>query len=72
MVDRLQGEYAGKVDFVVYGDVNASSDISRYSQGQGVRYVPTMVVVDSQGAERRRIVGAVPESELRQALDAAK
>jgi hypothetical protein len=72
VVDRLRGEYAGKVDFIVYDDVNASADVSKFAQTQGVQYVPTMVVVGSQGAESKRIVGSVAEAELRQALDAAK
>jgi thioredoxin-like negative regulator of GroEL len=72
VVDRLSREYAGKVDFVVYGDVNADQAVSRFSSTQGVRVVPTMVLVDSQGREAKRILGSVPEAELRQALDAAK
>lgn len=71
MVDGLQPQYAGKVDFVIYGDVNADRSIGGFAGAHGVEAVPTMVVVSPGGREVGRIVGGCGEAELRAELDRA-
>ncbi len=69
VVDRLAGEYGGRIEFMVYKDVNARADISKYAQRQGVRAVPTMVLVSGSGVELQRFVGGKSEADLRTAFE---
>lgn len=72
VVDRLKPGYTASIEFTVYNDVNATSEIGEFATSHGVRYVPTMVVVSADGRELNRMVGALSEAELRAKLDAAK
>ena len=71
VVDRLQTEYADRIDFYVYGEVNSDPAGSQLANDHGVTAIPTMMIVASDGTETSRIVGARPESEMRAQLDAA-
>lgn len=72
VVDRLSPDYAGTVDFFVYAEVNSEPESGAFANEHGVRAIPTMVIVSADGEELDRIIGAVPESELRAKLDAAR
>ncbi|MDZ4179439.1 MAG: thioredoxin family protein [Coriobacteriia bacterium] len=72
VVDRLSKEYAGTIEFVVYPDVNSRDDIRQFAGAQRVSAVPTMVLVSAEGTELRRLVGSLPEEDLRRVLDSAK
>ncbi len=69
MVDRLKAEYEGTVEFRL---VNVDTD----PQGQALmtqyraQYVPTFVLLMSDGSVSQTIVGAQDEDLLRSALDA--
>ena len=65
VVDGLQASYSDRLDFVVYADANADQDISRFADDQGVQYVPTMMLVSTDGVELNRWVGVVAEGELK-------
>ena len=71
MVDRLKNEYAGKVEFTVYVDeTDAAGD--QIAQQLGVRYVPTLVFVNTDGSVAKTDVGAISEEAFRSRLDALK
>jgi thioredoxin-like negative regulator of GroEL len=72
VVDRLSKEYEGTIEFVVYPDVNSRDDIRQFTAAQRVSAVPTMVLVSAEGTELRRLVGSLPEEDLRRVLDSAK
>lgn len=71
VVDGLQQEYAGRITFAVYEDVDADAEGSALADAHGVSAVPTMMLVSPDGAEVERWVGARPADELRQAFDEA-
>ncbi len=71
VVDGLQATYSDKLDFVVYGDVNADPNVSQFATAQNVQYVPTMMLVSADGVELKRWVGAVSGEELKAAFDEA-
>lgn len=72
VVDRLSPEYAGAIDFYVYAELSTDADSSAFANEHGVSAIPTMVIVSADGEELDRIIGAIPESELRSRLDAAR
>jgi len=69
VVDRLEKEYEGRV---VFERINADThdDARALMQKFGVNAFPTFVFVNSDGSVESRVVGAVPEEELRRNLDA--
>ncbi len=69
VVDRLNGDYAGSVDFLVYADVNSDPEASEFASRQQVNAIPTMMLVSADGTEIARWVGGQSEVSLRQALD---
>lgn len=72
VVNGVRPSFEPNVEFVVYDDVNANADISSFATRQGVRYVPTMVLVSSKGEELERVVGEVSDAALRRLLDSAR
>ncbi|MBU4556151.1 MAG: thioredoxin family protein [Actinobacteria bacterium] len=72
LVERLEKEYAGKVEFRRY--VDSGDPIGdKLAQQFNVQYVPTFVFVDADGGvSGQPIVGGVDEATLRQRLDALK
>ena len=70
VVDGLQQEYAGRIDFQVFKDVNTDEAGSALAADHGVRAVPTMMLVSPEGTEIERWVGARSADELRSAFDA--
>ena len=70
VVDGLQDEYAGAMQFSVYPDCSASAEINDFANAQGVEYVPTMMLVSPEGAELERWIGTTSPDTLRTAFDA--
>jgi thioredoxin 1 len=64
ILDKLAGEYAGKV---VIAKVNTDED-QRYAMEYGVQGIPTMIFVND-GKLVHRQVGALPEPMLRDLFD---
>lgn len=71
MVDRLEKQYEGKVDFRRYNVTNAGpqSDLLQKLGGTGV---PEFYFVNSDGTLAGKIVGPADESTFTQDLDALK
>ena len=72
VVDRLRTAFEGRIDFTVYEDSGASPEISSFASQQGVTFVPTMMIVAADGTEIDRIVGSLPEADLRARLESAE
>lgn len=72
LVERLEKEYAGKVEFRRY--VDSGDPIGdKLAQQFNVQYVPTFVFVNADGGvSGQPIVGGVDEATLRQRLDSLK
>ena len=71
MVDGLQQEYAGRIAFEVFKDVNTDAKGSGLADDHGVRAVPTMMLVSPEGTEIERWVGTRSADDLRRAFDDA-
>lgn len=71
VVDRLEQQYAGSIDFTVYESASATPEIKSFTRLHGVEYVPTMMIVDADGVELDRF-GSVTEAELKRRLDAVR
>jgi thiol-disulfide isomerase/thioredoxin len=68
VVDRLEQEYEGKVEFRLY-DVDKSNEGQDLMRQYGAQYVPTFVFLNSDGTEADRAVGEVSEDDMRAILD---
>ncbi len=72
LVERLEKEYAGKVEFRRYVD-SGDRVGDKLSLLFNVQYVPTFVFVNADGSvSGQPIVGEAGEGVLRQRLDALK
>jgi hypothetical protein len=72
LVERLEKEYAGKVEFRRYVD-SGDPVGDKLSLLFNVQYVPTFVFVNADGSvSGQPIVGEASEGVLRQRLDALK
>lgn len=69
VVDRLQQEYRGRIDFNVRADLNADSEGDVQAREHGASAVPTMMLVAPDGLEVERWVGGVSSEELRSAFE---
>lgn len=69
VVDRLEKEFTGKVEFRVYVD-DAGPD--NLAGKLGVQYVPTYFFVNSDGKVAKSVVGGMAEQDMRAALQALK
>lgn len=70
MVDRLQQEYEGKVEFKLY-DVENDAEGSQLANQFGAQYVPTFVFLNADGSQSEMFAGGT-EEQIRSALDALK
>ncbi len=68
VVDRLQREYEGKVDFVLY-DIEKDDTGAELAEKWGLQFIPSFVFLNTDGTEVDRVIGAIPESTLRATLD---
>lgn len=57
------------MEFYVYREVNSNPEAGEYAAKKGVAAIPTTVLVSSDGTEQQRIIGSVPESEFRAAIE---
>lgn len=71
VVDRLKKDYEGKVEFRIYNTEKDKQGAALFSKF-GLQYVPSFVLMNSDGTESSRKVGEVAEKDLRAALDALK
>lgn len=71
MVDGLQKAYEGRIDFMVYPDMDRNAAAGDFANEQGVEYVPTSVLVGADGTELDRWVGSQSGPELSAAFEAA-
>lgn len=71
VVDRLEQRYTGQVTFYIYAEADKNQEAGEFASKQGVKAVPTMVVVSDRGRELERWVGTTPEPEIAASLDDA-
>lgn len=71
LVERLEKEYAGKVEFRLY-NVEKDNEGVALANSMGVQYVPTFVFAGSDGVVAQQIVGEQQETSLRSILDSLK
>lgn len=71
VVDGLQAQYGGTIDFVIYANVNADEDVGAYAFEQRVFAAPTMMLAGPDGIELARWEGEVPAADISAALGAA-
>lgn len=71
MVDRLRDEYSDRIDFVLHDEVWSDRESAAFASDNAIRGLPTMVLVEPDGTEIDRIIGAVDEQRLRSFLDGA-
>jgi len=71
VVDRLEKQYQGKVEFRLY-DVEKSADGAKLMQQFKAQYVPTFVFVNSDGTTAAIKVGEQSESQMTKQLDSLK
>lgn len=71
VVDRLEQQYKGKVEFKLY-NVDNDKEGAALMQQYNAQYVPTFVFINSDGSKADLKVGELKESELKAALDALK
>ena len=72
LVERLKGEYGGRIEFRSYVD-SGDAVGDKLSREFNVQYFPTFVFVNADGTvSGQPIVGGVGEDVLRQRLDALK
>jgi hypothetical protein len=70
VVDGLQQEFVGRMEFRIHKNVNDDAVGSKLASKHGVSAVPTMMLVSPSGTEIERWVGATSADELRRAFDA--
>jgi thioredoxin-like negative regulator of GroEL len=69
VVNGLQSEYAGKVEFVVYGAVNSDATGSQFADEHRVTTIPAVMIVAPDGTELGRIEGSTDAATLRALID---
>ncbi len=69
VVNGLQSEYAGKVEFVVYGAVNTDAVGGQFADEHRVTTIPAMMIVAPDGTEFGRIDGAADAATLRTLIE---
>jgi len=65
VVNGLQTEFAGEVDFVIYGAVNTDVTAGQLADEHRVTTVPTMMIVSPEGREIGRFEGAIDAPTMR-------
>ena len=68
VVDRLNTQYQGKVEFRLY-DVDKSAEGSALMRQFNSQYVPTFVFVNRDGTVAQQKVGEISETNLKALLD---
>jgi thiol-disulfide isomerase/thioredoxin len=67
VVDRLKKEFSGQVDFRILNVDEKENDdeAAKY----GVQYIPTFIFLDKNGKQVDKVVGGIPEEELRKKIE---
>lgn len=68
LVERLQKEYAGKIEFRRY-NLESDQEGIALANGLGVSAVPTFVFVNGNGVQSNTTVGGMTEEQMRAQLD---
>jgi thioredoxin-like negative regulator of GroEL len=68
VVDGLVKKYAGTYDIRIMNGSTGDPQVETLAQEFDIQYVPTFVFVNTDGTVSDKIVGAVPVSQLEQAL----
>lgn len=68
LVEGLEKEYAGKVEFRKL-NVETDSEGVELANKLGVQYVPTFLFVNSDGVISKQTVGALDKTQFKAALD---
>jgi len=71
VVDRLNKQYAGKVEFKLF-DVDKSAEGNDLMSQFNAKYVPTFVFVNKDGSVSSQKVGETSEADMQSALNALK
>ena len=69
VVDRLEQQYKGKVEFKRY-DVDNSAEGNELMSQFNAKYVPTFVFINKDGSVSSQKVGENTEADMQKALDA--
>jgi thioredoxin-like negative regulator of GroEL len=69
VVDRLEPEYSGRITFIKHDEVWSNRESAAFASENGIRAVPTMVLVSPDGREIERILGGADEARIRGMLD---
>jgi thiol-disulfide isomerase/thioredoxin len=69
VVDRLEQQYKGKVEFKRY-DVDNSAEGNELMSKFNAKYVPTFVFINKDGSVSSQKVGENTEADMQKALDA--
>jgi thioredoxin-like negative regulator of GroEL len=68
VVDRLEQQYKGKVEFKRY-DVDSSAEGNQLMGQFNAKYVPTFVFLNKDGTVSSQKVGETSEADMKKALD---
>ena len=71
VVDRLNQQYKGKVEFKLY-DVDNSKEGNALMSQFNAKYVPTFVFANRDGSVATQKVGEIAEIDLKATLDSLK
>jgi thiol-disulfide isomerase/thioredoxin len=71
VVDRLEKQYAGKVEFKRF-DVDNSAEGNQLMSQFNAKYVPTFVFLNKDGSVASQKVGETSEKDMQGALNALK
>lgn len=69
VVDRLEQRYTGQITFYIYAEADKNADAGEFASRQGVRAVPTTVLVNEKGEEITRWVGSTAEDVISKEMD---
>jgi thioredoxin-like negative regulator of GroEL len=72
VVDGLQREYKGKVDFIRINTDTASGNEQQLANQYGVNVVPTFVFVNADGTLGTKVLGEMKATAMRSQLDRLK
>lgn len=72
VVDGLQQEYQGKVDFIRINTDTATGEQQKIADQFGVTVIPTFVFLNSDGTVAKKVVGEIKADAMRAQLNALK
>ena len=72
VVDGLEKQYEGKVEFRRVNTDKATAEEEALMQQNGIRSIPSFVFLNSDGSRADLLVGEVAEAKMKAVLDALK